>query len=228
MREQRLVTHRLNLEAIESALKNTQRDFSWLNGELDAERSFLYDEILMNMMAGYAYVDAITALQIDLFAPGHSRKILELNNIVLYGTDPQRRSDYIKALDFNESHFYQQELGGVGDLIEAYRMHNNESVWKRAARVYIRILSHPQLFLEGNHRTGALLMSYVLVREGKPPFVLTVDNAKAYFDPSSLIRKSKKHSLSLFFRTPKLKNHFACLLKEQANVDYLQDLRSSC
>lgn len=221
MREQRLTTRRLNLDAIELALKNTQREFSRLNGELDSERSFLYDEVLTNMMAGYTYVDALVALQVDLFATGHSRKILELNNIVLYGTDPQRRSRYIKALDFNETYFYQQELGGIGDLIEAYRMHDNESVWKRAARVYIRILSHPQLFLEGNHRTGALLMSYVLVREGKPPFVLTAANAKVYFDPSFLIRKCKKHSLSLFFHMPKLKNHFARLLKEQANPDYL-------
>jgi hypothetical protein len=29
-------------------------------------------------------------------------------------------------------------------------------------------------------------MSYILVRAGKAPFVLTVDNAKAYFDPSTL------------------------------------------
>ena len=35
-------------------------------------------------------------------------------------------------------------------------------------------------------------MSYILARDGHPPFVLTVDNAKAYFDPSTLITKKKK------------------------------------
>jgi hypothetical protein len=35
-------------------------------------------------------------------------------------------------------------------------------------------------------------MSYILVSEGKPPFVLTVENAAAYFDPSSVIRDTAK------------------------------------
>jgi len=45
-----------------------------------------------------------------------------------------------------------------------------------------------------SHRTGVLVMSYILAREGRPPFVLTVENAKAYFDPSTLIIKTRKHS----------------------------------
>jgi hypothetical protein len=44
---------------------------------------------------------------------------------------------------------------------------------RRAAEVYIYILSEPQLFIAGNHRTGALVLSYILAREGRPPFVLT-------------------------------------------------------
>jgi hypothetical protein len=49
--------------------------------------------------------------------------------------------------------------------------------WKRAAGVYVRTLSEPELFIEGNHRSGALVMSYILAREGYPPFVLTAENA---------------------------------------------------
>jgi prophage maintenance system killer protein len=100
-------------------------------------------------------------------------------------------------------------------------MYRNETVWKRAAVVHLHIVSQPQLFVEGNHRTGALLMSYLLVRKGKPPFVLTVDNAKSYFNPSASIGKSNRHSISMFFRMQKLANHFARLLKEQANLTYL-------
>jgi hypothetical protein len=219
MREQLLTYRRLNLHAIEADLIKVQRNFSRLNTKLDAERGFFHDKTLINMVAGYAYVDAAIAAHINLFARGHSKDILELNNIVLYGTDPQRRLRYRTSLTFNEKHFYQQ--GGIGELMEAYQSYRHESIWKQAALVYLHMVSQPQLFVEGNHRTGALLMSYLLVRKGKPPFVLTVDNAKSYFNPSTSIGKSKRHSIAMFFRMQKLANHFARLLREHANLDYL-------
>jgi hypothetical protein len=87
--------------------------------------------------------------------------------------------------------------------------------------VYISILSEPQLFIEGNHRTGALVMSYILARDGCPPFVLTADNARAYLDPSTLITETRKHSLVALFRIPKITRYFAKFLKEQADRKYL-------
>jgi hypothetical protein len=83
------------------------------------------------------------------------------------------------------------------------------------------MLSRPQLYIEGNHRTGALVMSYMLAREGKPPFVLSSSNAKAYFDPSSLVTTTRKGSIAMLIRLPKLKKRFAKLLKEEADPDYL-------
>ena len=62
--------------------------------------------------------------------------------------------------------FYEEREGGIQDLVEWYAGHRGESAWDRAAGVYVRILSKPQLFIEGNHRTGALLMSYILLRDG--------------------------------------------------------------
>jgi hypothetical protein len=94
-------------------------------------------------------------------------------------------------------------------------------VWRRAAGVYIYILSEPQLFIEGNHRTGALVFSYILAREGRPPFVLTAENTKAYLDPSTLITETRKHSLVALFRIPKIKRYFAKFLKEQSDQNYL-------
>ena len=89
-----------------------------------------------------------------------------------------------------------------------------------AAGVYIYILSEPQLFIEVNHRTGARVLSYILAREGRPPFVLTAANAKAYLDPSTLITETRKHSLRAF-RIPKIKRYFAKFLKEQSDQNYL-------
>jgi Fic family protein len=96
-----------------------------------------------------------------------------------------------------------------------------ESVWRRAAAAYIQVLSEPQLFIEGNHRTGALLMSWILARAGKPPFVLSVDNAKAYFDPSSMAKSLRKHSLHMMLSRPKLLKRFAALLKDGAQKTHL-------
>jgi len=88
--------------------------------------------------------------------------------------------------------------------------------------VYVRILSQPQLYIEGNHRTGALIMSYILMRDGKAPFVLTVDNAKAYFDPSTLIKETKKTATTLLTKLPRMKKRFASFLRDQTNSHYLR------
>ncbi len=95
--------------------------------------------------------------------------------------------------------------------------HKNDSPWERAAGVYVRILSEPQLYIEGNHRTGALIMSYLLARDGCAPFVLSVDNAKAYFDPSSLIKKTRKRSVAMLVKIPGLRNRFSRFLRDQAD-----------
>ena len=86
----------------------------------------------------------------------------------------------------------------------------------------MRILSQPQLYFEGNHRTGALMMSYVLARDGKAPFVLTVQNAKAYFDPSSLIKETQKTPTTLLMKLPRMKKRFAHFLETHANPQYLE------
>jgi hypothetical protein len=50
---------------------------------------------------------------------------------------------------------------------------------------------------------------------------LTVENAKAYFDPSALIKGVKKRGVAALIRLPKLKKRFAKLLKEQADDRFL-------
>ncbi|MGH8605318.1 MAG: hypothetical protein ACREXR_21765 [Gammaproteobacteria bacterium] len=188
---------------------------------MSSSRDTLSDEVVKNMMLGYAFVDATIANRTDLFAMGYSTYLLELNNIVLYGAKGEQRKLFSAQIRASEERFYEQKEGGIGVVLEWYELHKNESVWRRAAGAYIRILSQPQLYIEGNHRTGALLMSYLLVREGRPPFVLTVDNAKEYFDPSTLIRKTRKRSLEMLVRLPKLKKHFARFLQGQTHLPHL-------
>jgi len=173
------------------------------------------------MMAGYQFVDSLLAQRVDLLAMGNLKLFLEINALVLFGSDVAVRAGAAFQLAATEQRFYEQEGGGIRDVVEWYDLHRANSVWRRAAGVYISILSEPQLFIEGNHRTGALVMSYILAREGRPPFVLTAENAKAYLDPSTLITETRKHSLVALFRIPKIKRYFAQFLKEQADRKYL-------
>jgi Fic family protein len=217
-----MVIRRLDLAAIETSLRTVQQQYFAINDSLNAERAEFSDIILSNMLAGYRLVDTFVAARTDLFSLGNSRKILELNNLVLYGADNPRRSQrYADQLGTSERYFYEQQAGGIGDLVEFYQRQHFPDVWHRAAMLHVRILAQPQLFIEGNHRTSCLLMSYILVQDGKPPFVLTPHIAKPYFDPSASIGRLKKRSLAIRIKGPRLTRYFARLLKHNADPTHL-------
>jgi len=211
----------VNLPAVEASLRRVQREFGGINQRLSARRDPLDDVVIDNMLAGYAFVDALVADGIDLFALGSSKHLLELNALVLCGTSPARRQVYARHLEASERRFYEERQGGVEDLVEWHARHDDEPAWSRAAGVYVRILSKPQLFIEGNHRAGALVMSYILVRDGQPPFVLSVENAGAYFDPSTVIRNTAKNSAAMLFRLPGIRRRLAALLQQHADRRHL-------
>jgi len=54
------------------------------------------------------------------------------------------------------------------------------------------------------------------MRAGLPPFVLTLENAEGYFNPSSVIRNSAKHGVKALYELPKIKKKYAAFLEEQA------------
>src|SRR5262249_55321038 len=147
---------RLDLSAIEASLRGVQRHFDRINRRLPAPRDPLSDAVVRNMIAGYAAVDTLVNDGVDVFAMGQLQHLLELNALVLCGTSPTRRAEYAEHRAATERRFYEQREGGIGDLVEWEARHRRESVWMHAAGVYIRALSKPQLFIEGNHRTGAL------------------------------------------------------------------------
>jgi hypothetical protein len=214
---------RLDLAAVERSLRDVQRHFDRINATLATPRDPLSDQVLDNMLAGYAYLNTLLDAGLDPLAMGNSRHLLQLNHLVLCGTDESAMKDYAVHLKETERRFYDDpSLGGVKELMNTLAAHEGEPVWRRAARAYIHVLSRPQLFIEGNHRTGVLIMSAMLVWKGEPPFVLSVKNAKAYFDPSSLAKDSRKHSLQLLLRQPGLSKRLAKLLKNEADRAYLE------
>lgn len=213
--------YRLNMPEIEASLAAVQKRFEHINQTLEAQRDALSDEVRENMLAGYRWVDRHLQHGVDLFALGNSEHLLELNSLVLCGTDQGKRNDYAGHIASTETRFYEKRGGGIRALMEWLQRHERASVWARAAGVYIEILTQPELFIEGNHRTGALIMSYLLAREGEPPFVLSVDNAKAYFDPSSLIKGTKRYGLGSLIRLLVLRRRFAELLKRSGNPRHI-------
>ncbi len=217
-----MVSRILDLTEIERSLRTVQRDYASINRRLNGERAEFSDQVLRNLLAGYRMVDALVHTGVDLFSLGNSHSILELNNVVLYGpAGDSIRQRYAAQLLASERHFYEVDEGGVGDLIEFHQRRHFGDSRDEAASIYVRMLTRPQLFIEGNHRTGALLISYILVRDGQPPFVLTPENAKDFFDPSAAIGRIKKRSLAMILRGRRLRRHFIGLLERTANPAYL-------
>jgi hypothetical protein len=212
---------RLNLAAIEAALVMLQAEFPRINAELSDKRDALTDKVVENILEGYRCVDDYLSRDIDLFQLGNSKRLLHLNRLVLYGQNKKQIMNSERPLMTTSRHFYEAKGGGIGTVMEWLETHQKASVWKRAAGVFTHVLSQPQLFIEGNHRTGALIMSYLLAREGQPPFVLTVDNARHFFNPATLVKKSRKHGLDSLLKLPKLTKRFARFLEDQGDEIYL-------
>jgi hypothetical protein len=211
----------LNLPEIEAALRELQLAFPEINKKLFDRRDALDDEVVENMLEGYAQVDRLICEGADIFAMGRAHHWLDLNAAVLFGADAAKAAENRRSLEATESRFYSQPDGGIRDIMEWYQVRRDKAVWLRAAGVYIRILSSPQLFIEGNHRSGALIMSYMLATEGKPPFVLTAANAREYFNPSSVFKKNRKHSVAMQLKMPGLKKAFGEYIERQANEAFL-------
>jgi len=201
-----------------------QREFPKINEILQSRRDSMTDAVLENMLAGYTFIDKAVADGVDLFRLRHITDLLELNHIVLCGLNQRIRQEYQTHIEAATQRFHEQEEFNIDDILRWYYRHENETSWKRAAGVYVRILSQPQLYIEGNHRTGALIMSYILMRDGKAPFVLTVDNAKAYFDPSTLIKETKKTAATMLMKLPGMKKRFADFLQAQVDERHIYKL----
>ena len=209
--------YRIDLPLVERSLRAVQQRFEQINDTLETRREAMQDNIVANMLAGYDYVNMLLEQAIDPLHPKKLHHFLELNNIVLCGTDPEARRDFRGYIETTKKRFYTQDQFSIAQIRGWAENHKKDTPWKRAAGIYILQLSRPQLFAEGNHRSGALLMSCILVRSGKPPFVLTVENAKAYFDPSSLAKETHKNFLGMYYKLPKIKKKFSRFLEHASD-----------
>jgi hypothetical protein len=213
---ERSACRRLDLPAVEAGLRRIQCLLARPGG-----RDPLDERVLENLLAGYAYVDGLVEAGVDPFALGHLKHLLELNYLVLCGDSAERRAAYARHLAASERRFYGEDAAGVRDVVEWAAGHPDAPPGERAAGIYAMMLAQPQLFIEGNHRTGVLAMSCVLVREGQPPFVLSPENADRYFEISAGLREVAKHKPTTHFRIAGLIAQLAGLLTQDADRRFL-------
>lgn len=213
---------RLNMAAIRSCLQDTQRHFKKINTSLSVKKTPPSDMVIENLLSGYELIDQYLAEGIDLFAYGSSQYLLDLNHAVLYQHCAVSTAEDESQFDATEKYFYDTQDGGIGPLMEWLNIHNHDSIWKQAAGIFTYMLSQPQLFLEGNHRTGSLIMSYVLMQAGYAPFVLSPQNARFFFEPAEMTKKRrKKNFIDDLVHLPKQTKKFAKLLKHEQNSDFI-------
>jgi hypothetical protein len=204
----------LDLDRIEAGLRAVEDELARINAELGLALEPLEERVITNMMDGYALVDQLARAGVDVFTPGQSAQLLELNIRVLCGIDPVERMRFDRHIEATRSRFYDHPGGGMGALAQWVKLYRGQEAVSFAAGLYFRVISEPQLFVEGNHRTGFLLMNLELLRSGQPPFVLCPENAPALFAITAGLDRCRGARLSLFVEGSAPRQALAKLLRD--------------
>lgn len=218
---------RLNLEAIASSLQTVETHWIEIDDELERRGIGRKDTpftavVKMRMMSAYEYLDNLLWQQIEPFSFASITHMLQLNHRVHYGTNTALISEYATSVRATEERFYQH----IEPIQQWYEHHikRGDDPLKVAAEIYVSILGYPQLYIEGNHRTGSLIASWISIYHGFAPFVLSADNAIAYFAPSSEIKSfADKSTWRGQSRLPKYRKSFLHFWEHHIDYRYLKE-----
>jgi uncharacterized Zn-finger protein len=217
---------KLNLLSVEQSLLGVEANWKKIDDQLAKEkigrRDTPFDCVVRGrMMNAYHHLDVLLRRGVEPFSQESISEMLELNNLVHYGVDYELRFQYHKAILATSDKFYSQ----IEPIARWYKKHmkGEPHPLKVAAEIYVAILGHPQLFIEGNHRTGSMICSWISMYYGHPPFVLSVDNAIAYFKPSAEIKKfADKSTWRGRQRLPKYRRCFKEFWEENIDRKYVE------
>jgi hypothetical protein len=215
---------KFDLGAVEESLLGVERNWKKIDDELDREklgrRDVFSDVIRGRMLDAYRYLDGMLWKEVEPFSPDGISGILELNNLVHYGVDMDLRLQYNNAIYENSLKFFNF----IDPIEKWYRNHmkGQPHPLKVSAEVYVAVLGYPQLFIEGNHRTGNLISNWISMYYGQPPYVLNVKNAVAYFKPSKEIKRfADKSTWRGRARLPKYRKCFKEFWESNINSKYV-------
>lgn len=180
-----------NLREIEKSLKRVENKWESIDDKLDklkiGRKDTPFDSNLRKrMMLAYESLNSILYQEIKPFSKESLPLMLELNNLVHYGDDFKLRLEYNKAIKATKDKFYNQ-IKIISKWYDKHEKKKSPSL-KIASEIYVGIIGRPQVFIEGNHRTGSMISSWINMFYGYPPFILSPENAIAYFAPSSEIK----------------------------------------
>lgn len=204
---------RPNLKEIEKSYTRVLDNWNNIDNQLETlkvgRKDTPFDQLLMdNMLSAWDYIDFfIRKKNYSLLSNEAGPDMLEINHRVHYGLDYDLRDEYQKAISATTEKFSKQ----IKPMRRYYKSKRKKqtSIYKIAAEIYVAILGQPQLFIEGNHRSGSIIASWINLAHGKPPFVLSVENAIAFFKPAQEIKKFNKRSRwRSLTQLPKYKSEF--------------------
>lgn len=207
------MTYRPNIKEIENSYRDVLDHWREIDDQLDEEKigrkDTPFDQGLMDhLLCAWDYLDFfIRKKDYALLAKKGGPDMLEINNRVHYGLNDELRSEYRKAISATAEKFTRQ----VKPLRAYYRKKSKKSVaaTKIAAGIFISIVGQPQVFIEGNHRSGSIISSWINLVNGQPPFVLTVENAISFFRPAQAIKQfDNSSSWRSLTQLPKYKKSF--------------------
>lgn len=211
---------RLDLGAIAASLEATRQSREGQGGDDE----MLGADATARLVTAYAHVDDLLARRVELFGYGSSEHVLELNTRVLCGVTPERRVQFAGHIMATTTWFYDRAGGDIGGLAEWIRVHQNQAPRWLAAGAFVHVVSSPQLFIEGNRRTGALIASYLLARSGLPPLVVTPDLYPAYQAVSEPLASIDRTSFLGTIAGRRAATRIAAFLADAARLGFLVPL----
>ena len=214
-------TLRFDTVAIQRSLAAFQKEFPRINDRLAIRREDLTVPMIEQIVEAYRYLNGLLSKEMDLFTPAGLHALLELNHIVLCGTDKETRVQYYAHLEETRRSF----LAKIKPIMEWVLKHRkDDDPYHLATGFYSRMLSRPQLFLEGNHRTGNIILNYLLVSKRSAPYVVSVEDARFYLDISGDIKFTESINYwDTALRMPGHRKRFRAFLKEHVRVELLRE-----
>lgn len=211
---------RLNLAEIDAALAGLG---SAPRAVIDASGSDepMTADALRRIGEGFRFVDSLLADRFEIFRYGASAALLELNHRVLCGVTPERRRQFAGHIAATERWFYDRPEAGVGAFFGWIERNRDQPPVALAAGAFVQVVSHPQLFIEGNSRTAALLASYILARAGLPPFVMTAARYPAYRDAVERCSAVERGRLTSAFAISAAASQVAAVIATAADPRFL-------
>jgi hypothetical protein len=204
-----------DLRTIEESLREFQRDFSEINNRLAMRREQFTNIMVEQIIEAYGYLNSLLRKDMDIFTPAGLHALLEMNHIVLCGTDKEKRRHYYTHLEETRKSFLKK-ISPIKDWVLKKRTATDP--YHLATGFYSRMLSRPQLFLEGNHRTGNIVLNYLLISASSAPYVVSVENAHTYLDISGDIKFTDNGNyLDTALRMPGHRKRFRAFLQENVN-----------